>query len=113
MSRLLLRSGLRSLLRHPWQIGLAALGVALGVAVVVSIDVANRSAERAFDLSTEAVAGRATHQVLGGPTGLPESVYRALRVELGVREAAPVVEGDVAAPAFPGRAFRLDRKSVV
>lgn len=107
MSRLLLRSGLRSLLRHPWQIGLAALGVALGVAVVVSIDVANRSAERAFDLSTEAVAGRATHQVLGGPTGLPESVYRALRVELGVREAAPVVEGDVAAPAFPGRAFRL------
>ena len=58
-SPLLWRSSLRYLARHPWQFGLAVLGVALGVAVVVSIDLANASAGRAFTLSTEAVTGRA------------------------------------------------------
>lgn len=89
----LLRSSLRYLLRHPWQIGLSILGVALGVAVVVSVDLANASAQRAFDLSTEAVTGRTTHQVVGGPAGLEEDLYRRLVVEAGIRPAAPVVEG--------------------
>ena len=48
MSRLLWRASLRYLLRHPWQIGLSLVGVALGVAVVVAIDLANSSAQRAF-----------------------------------------------------------------
>ena len=67
MTPTLLKTSLRHLLRHPWQVGLAMLGVALGVAVVVSIDLANGSAKRAFTLSAETVAGRATHQILGGP----------------------------------------------
>lgn len=104
---LLRLSGLRHLLRHPWQLGLSVLGVALGVAIVVSIDLANQSAQRAFELSTEAVSGRATHQIVGGPTGLPESLYRTIRVDLGIRASAPVVEGDVVAPAHPGRVFHL------
>ncbi len=57
----LLRVGWRFLLRRPWQTCLMILGIALGVAVVVSIDLANASAERAFDLSTQTVAGKATH----------------------------------------------------
>ena len=93
LSPLLIRTSLRYLLRHPWQIGLCVLGVALGVAVVVSIDLANASAKSAFTLSTESVAGRATHQIVGGPSGLDEQVYRKLRVDLGVRESAPLVEG--------------------
>ncbi|MHB1005349.1 MAG: FtsX-like permease family protein [Chloroflexota bacterium] len=107
MSRILWLSSLRYLLRHPWQVGLSVLGIALGVAVVVSIDLANDSASRAFSLATQTVAGKATHQVVGGPTGLPEDVYRRLVVDSGVRPAAPVVEGDVAAPDFPGRTFHL------
>ena len=51
--RLLLRSSRRYLLRHPWQMGLSALGVAMAVAVVVGIDLANASAGRAFRLSVE------------------------------------------------------------
>ena len=31
----------RQLSSHPWQLGLAILGIALGVAVAVSIDLAN------------------------------------------------------------------------
>ena len=38
MSRLLWRASLRHLLRHPGQIGLSVLGIALGVAVALSID---------------------------------------------------------------------------
>jgi putative ABC transport system permease protein len=107
MSRLLWRASRRHLLRHPWQIGLSVLGIALGVAVAVSIHLANDSARRAFDLATEAVTGRATHQIIGGPSGLAEAVYGDLRVRLGVRRAAPIVEGDAGAADFPGRTFHL------
>src|SRR6266508_6203101 len=107
MTRQLARIALRYLGRHPWQLGLAVLGIALGVAVAVSIHLANDSARRAFELATQAVTGRATHQIVGGPSGLAESVYREVRVDLGARRAAPVVEGDLAAPGFPGRVFHL------
>jgi putative ABC transport system permease protein len=103
----LLRIARRQLGRHPWQLGLAVLGIALGVAVAVSIDLANESARRAFALATEAVTGRATHQIVGGPSGLPDAFYRTLKVELGARPAAPVLSGDVAAVDHPGRTFTL------
>ena len=101
------RSSLRYLLRHPWQLGLALLGVALGVAVVVAVDLANQSAGRAFELSSEALTGSATHQVLGGPGGLPEDWYVSLRREHGIRDAAPVVEGVARLPDEPGRVLRV------
>lgn len=107
MSPLLWRSSLRYLIQHPWQVGLSILGVALGVAVVVSIDLANQSAKRAFNLSTEVVSGRTTHSILGGPSGVPEELYRIIRVDLGFRQAAPVVEGFVAAPDYPGKALKI------
>ena len=110
MMRPLLRSSLRHLLRHPWQFGLAVLGVALGVAVIVSIDLANASATRAFSLSSEAVTGRATHQVTGGPEGLTDEAFRRLALETDLA-AAPVVEGYVLVPSGksgkPGRMLHL------
>lgn len=92
-SNLLWLSSVRFLLRHPWHFALSILGVALGVSVVVSIDLSNNSAERAFALSTEAVTGKATHQIKGAAENLDEDVYRAIRVEGKVRKSAPVVEG--------------------
>jgi len=92
---LLIKTSLRYLLRHPWQIGLSILGVALGVAVVVAIDLANTSASRAFTLSTEAVTGRTTHQIVGGAQGLDEALYRDLVTRGVVASAAPIVEGYV------------------
>ena len=107
MTSTLLKTSLRHLLKHPWQIGLAILGVALGVAVVVSIDLTNSSARRAFAISTETIAGRATHQIIGGPNGIDEALYRRLRLDLGVRESAPVVEGYAAAPDHPGLTLHI------
>jgi putative ABC transport system permease protein len=103
----LARLAVRQLRSHPWQLGLAILGIALGVAVAVSIDLANASALRAFRLSTEAVSGRATHQIVGGPSGLSEDLYRRLRLELGVRRAAPIVEGDVGVASHAGRTLHV------
>ena len=93
MTTLTRRAAARHFARHPWQFLLTVLGVALGVAVVVAVDLASDAAARAFSLSSETLLGRATHQVIGSPTGLDESVYVELRRTLGLRAAAPVVEG--------------------
>jgi putative ABC transport system permease protein len=104
---ILLRAGLRSLSRHPLLTALGVLGIALGVAAVVSVDLANESALRALRSSADAVAGRATHQAVGGPAGLPEDLYRILRVEEGIRASAPIVEGYAAVSASPERILRI------
>ncbi len=91
------RASFSYLLRHPWQLALALLGIGIGVAVIVAVDLANASARKAFLKSMDAVAGETTHQVIGGPSGVPEDVYVRLRVESGIRSIAPVVEGDVEA----------------
>ena len=88
-----MRAGRRFLLAHRWQTLLAVLGVALGVAIVVAVDLANQSAQRAFEASMDAVTGRATHQILGSPTGMSAEHYVALRRDLGMTASAPVVEG--------------------
>ena len=89
------RASVGYLVRHPWQLFLSMLGVGIGVAVIVAVDLANASARKAFLLSMDAVAGEATHQVIGGPRGLDETVYVDLRVEHGFVAIAPVVEGTV------------------
>lgn len=90
---LLWLSSIRFLFRHPWHFALSILGVALGVAVVISIDLSNNSAKTAFSLSTEAVTGKATHQIKGAAENLDEEVYRTVRIEGKVRNSAPIVEG--------------------
>lgn len=107
MGRILRRASLRYLGRHPWQFGLSILGVALGVAVTVSVDLANGAASRAFEVATEAVTGRATHQISAGSRGLEEVLYRRLRIEHGVRTMAPVVEAWVTARGDSSRSYRL------
>jgi len=82
-------------------------GIALGVALVVAVDLANESASRAFSLSTEAVTGRATHQVTGGSQGLAEETYIRLRREGVASNAAPVLSAYVTSPQLGGQRFEL------
>jgi len=46
--RTLRAASLRHLLRHPAQLTLALMGLALGVGTIVAVDVATASARRAF-----------------------------------------------------------------
>lgn len=107
MTRTLLLTGLRDLLRRPLHSGLMVLGVALGVAMVIAIELANEAARRGFSRSTEAVVGRATHQLLGGPSGLPQELLARLRREAGLRASAPVVEGGVLAVDLGRQSLRV------
>ena len=107
MMRVLWKSTLRWPLQRPWQAFLAIVGVAMGVAVVIAIDIANESARRAFLLSTSTITGRATDELVGGPQGIPEAVFRQIRVDLGVRESAPVVQGYATSVVTPTRTLQI------
>ncbi len=100
------RALMRRLARQRWQTSLAIVGIALGVAVVTAVDLANQSVRRAFDLSLAQITGHATHRIIGGarPHGVDERFYAALRREHGVSQAAPVVEGVL---RLHGGAYRL------
>ena len=101
------RAALRFYLRHPAQLGLALAGIALGVAVVVAVDLASDTALRAFKLSQALTASRATHVVEASLGPLPETVYARLRVSGGVDLAAPVLEGQLVLAEDPGESLRL------
>ena len=62
-------------LRHKGAFLLASLGVALGIAVFVSIQIANASVMNAFSASIDAVSGTANLQIRGGAAGLPDSLF--------------------------------------
>ena len=98
--RALRAASLRHLLRHPAQLALALVGLALGVGTIVAVDIATASARRAFELSLQAVNGAATHQILGGPRGIDERLYVRLRTAAPppgepALQLAPLVTGYV------------------
>ncbi len=74
--------------------------------MVIAVALASGSAERAFQLATSAATGRATHQIVGPPGGLPETLFPRLVLATGVT-AAPVVEDWVVMPARAGQPPRL------
>ncbi len=104
---LLTRASTRYLWRHRAQLVLSVVGVALGVAVVLAIDLATESARQGFRVSAETVSGRATHRITGDAGFLDETVLTGLRVDLGLRASAPVVEGFAASDRLPGMALRV------
>ncbi len=107
MIALHVRAGWRHLTRHRWLTALSVLGIALGVGVVVAVDLASTSARLALKTSMAAVVGEATHQILAGPDGLPETVYRDLRLGGWETPLAPIIEATVSVANRPGHSFRL------
>ena len=105
--RLLTRSSVRYLSHHRTQLILSIVGVALGVAVVLSMDLAIQSARTGFRISAETVSGRATHQVASDIGSIDERLLPLLRTELGLRESAPIVEGFASSPLLRGQALRI------
>ncbi len=98
----LLNVGYKYLLRHPIQTGLMIIGIMLGVAVFIAIDLANASASRAFDLSVDSITGRTTHQIVAGPGGVDEDLYPEIVNAQYVDAVAPVITDYVNSPEIDG-----------
>ncbi|MDP4172525.1 MAG: FtsX-like permease family protein [Bacteroidota bacterium] len=105
MNKILQRSAMRYIVHHPLQLVLSILGIALGVAVVISIDLANSSSAKAFNISMENIAGKATHQITGNFNDLHDSVYTYLKIKGKISAAAPIVEANVKAIREPKHIF--------
>jgi putative ABC transport system permease protein len=106
-ARLLLLASARFYRRHPWQLVLAIAGIALGVAVFVGIQLANDSARRAFELSSDALRGQTTHRLLPLAATLPEAAYRELKRDRRYLASAPVVEAPIILRLDNGRGIEL------
>ena len=113
----LFRLGWRRLKRRPLQYILLIIGVAIGVAMMVSIDLANGSAQRAFQLSTDAIAGKTTHRIVGGSTGFNDEIYARLKSGGNCQSpmvncqltifSAPIVEDYLTVPELNDQVMRL------
>ena len=94
--------------RKPWLALLGIVGVALGAAVVVAIELAAESASRAHARSIRAADGTATHHIVAGPGGIAEDVYVRLRVQLGLRTTRARLEVGALVPALAMRRVVFD-----
>jgi putative ABC transport system permease protein len=102
----------RYLARNLWLLLLSVCAVATGVAVILAIDIASISAKKSFTLSLQALTGRSNYVVVGAGQRVDEAFYKTLRVDWGIRDSAPVVEGylsfpDKLFPKDPGKAIPL------
>jgi len=91
------------MLRHRWQGLLALSGIALGVAVVLAVDLANSGARAAFELSAQQLQGKATHRLAVPGAALPDDLYVDLKRTPGAPPMAPVVNGWVGVEGGAGR----------
>ena len=134
MSRLPIfyRLMVRPLFREPVRLALTVLAVALGVAVVLAIDLAGNAAAGSFHSSMETLAGDNDLEIVA-PGGVPEDLFRKLseqpypvrfsaRVEdyaavVATKETLPLIgidflaEGDRYAGQQPDRTHRENQNS--
>lgn len=95
---------LRYVMRHKLLAGLNVLSVALGVAVYLSIQIANRSANESFAGGVDLVAGKAHLEIRGN---VDESIWPAVQKLPGVAATTGTIEGIVTVPSLPGEYLRL------
>ncbi|MDJ0833807.1 MAG: FtsX-like permease family protein [Gammaproteobacteria bacterium] len=125
LSPLLLRAGFNYQLRHRWQAFLALVGITMGVAVVLAVDLANGAAKASFALSSAQLTGAATHRIIGNDGQVPAALYTRLFTSEDHPPMAPVITQTVKIEGYPGRyqllgfdvfaegAFRADLPSAI
>jgi putative ABC transport system permease protein len=86
---------LRHLLQERTRTITTIAGVALGVGVVIAIQLTNASSVRGFETALETVAGRATIEIVG-PAGIDETLLPSLLWLGDIGALSPVIEGEAA-----------------
>ena len=84
---------LRPVLRDPFRMIITILGVAIGVAVFLSIQLANRQTLRSFEESVDLVLGRADAIVHAEGMAFDEKYFQALSHVRKLVKSYPVIEG--------------------
>jgi len=72
------------------------LGVALGIAVVIAIQLTNQSSVRGFEVALETVAGKTAVEIVGSGTGVDEAVIPQIGWLRDYGIVSPVIEGSAA-----------------
>ena len=99
----------RRVVHEPLRSGLTALGIALGVAVVVAIQLTNASSLAGFETALNTVSGRTSLEILSAGGGVDELRLPELGWLRAYGEVAPVIEGDLVfrQPGHPTEVLRL------
>jgi putative ABC transport system permease protein len=84
---------LRALARDKLRSGITALGISLGVAVMIAIRIANASSIESFRAATDAIAGETSIQVTGAAGRFDETALTRLQWLRDYGEVSPVIEG--------------------
>lgn len=98
------RQVVRQAWRHPLLTGLNILSIALGVAVFLAIQIANRGALDSFRSAASLTAGKAHLEIRGD---MDDGLLPGVAATEGVLTATPLVEGIVPIPGRPGEYLRI------
>jgi putative ABC transport system permease protein len=107
MSKLIFQSFSRHLSKHPWQLGLAVLGIIVGVAVIVAIRLTQNSAFDAFDTATRTTIGSASHRIVGTDGWVSHATLESLMHAFPETALTPVLTRSLMLPDFPNRSVQL------
>jgi len=92
---MLLKIFLREQRKSPGPFLLTLSSVAIGVAAIVGVDITSHSALSEFERANRLSSGLATHQVVGGTSGLDENIYAEMKLDGRFPNAAPIVHAEV------------------
>ncbi len=101
------RVSLRHLSGHKLRTIFTVGGIALGVAVVVAIELLHGSVASSYQRMVERIAGKAVLQVTNGEVGVPEELLKEIQAIPGVSAAVASVQGFVSVPRLPGERLYL------
>jgi putative ABC transport system permease protein len=93
---------LRRLLHEPLWSGVTVVGIALGIAVVVSIQLANESSVRGFQEAIDTISGKTSLEITGPGTGIEEGRLSELVWLSKFGQVTPVLEGSALLSPTPG-----------
>ncbi|MBK9315853.1 MAG: ABC transporter permease [Acidobacteria bacterium] len=94
MIRLFRQFILRHLGKEKIRTFVTVLGIALGIAVVVAIQMTNSSSLRGFEKAIETVSGKTSLEITGSGTGLDEMRLNELNWLRQYGRISPIIEGD-------------------
>ena len=89
---LLKKISLRHLRLNKMRTFLTVMGIALGVSVFVSVQMAIHTAIESFNSTVDHVSGRANLQITSFGRGFPEEAYLKVKRVPGVKAATPVIQ---------------------